>query len=128
MYEMNLKMNPSAANIAAAADLAKPAVQKLFDTMGEAAAPLYALTQSEEPPTPAQLVEAIASLRDAADSIKKLEYQVLGVAVLGGAAVTTTARKVGVRPTTLSENLASTRAVGRGRPMSQLPDGTWVNV
>ena len=127
MYEMNLKMNPTPANLAAAADLAKPTVKRLFDTMGEAAAPLYALTQSETPPTPQQLVEAIASLRAAADEIRRLEYAVLGVAVLGGAAVTTTARKVGVRPTTLSENLASTRAVGRGRPMSQLPDGTWVN-
>lgn len=127
MYEMNLKMTPSEANKAAAADLAKPAVQRLFDTMGEAAAPLYALAQSDEAPTPQQLVEAIASLRGAADAIRKLEYQVLGVAVLGGAAVTTTARKVGVRPTTLSENLASTRAVGRGRPMSQLPNGVWVN-
>lgn len=126
-YDMHLKADPTAANLAAAAELAPAAVQKLSAAIGEASLPLYRLTQQEVPPTPEQLVGAIVQLRNAADAIKKLEYQVLGIAVLGGAAVTTTARAIGVRPTTLSDNLAGTRAVGRGRPMTKLQNGLWVN-
>ncbi|SIJ93688.1 hypothetical protein [Mycobacteroides abscessus] len=123
----HLKRRPTATNVQAASDLAPDAVKKLLDALVEATGPLAELAAQETPPTPDQLVDAVVALRSASDGIRKLEYAALGVAVLGGAPVVTTARAVGVRPQTLSENLRRTRAAGRGRPMTQLPNGVWVN-
>ncbi|SKQ26773.1 hypothetical protein [Mycobacteroides abscessus] len=124
----HLKLKPTAVNIQAAAELAGPAVKRLLDALVEATGPLAELAAQEAPPTPEQLVAAVAALRAAEkDEIPKLEYKVLGVAVLGGAPVVTTARDIGVRPQTLSENLRRTRAKMRGRPMTKLADGVWMN-
>lgn len=125
--DVNFKMKPTAANIQAASELAGPAVRKLLDALVEATGPLAELAAQEAPPTPAQLVAAVAALRSAAPDIRKLEYAVVGVAVLGGAPPVTTARDIGVRPQTLNENLRRTRAAGRGRPMTKLADGFWMN-
>lgn len=126
--DANLKMKPTAANVQAAAELAGPAVKKLLDALVDATGPLAELAAQETPPTPAQLVAAVATLRAAElDEIPKLEYEVVGVAVLGGAPVVTTARDIRVRPQTLSENLRRTRAKMRGRPMTKLADGVWMN-
>lgn len=126
-YDMHLKCTPTPANLQAAAELAPGLVAELSEALGEAQLPLYELTQRDTPPSAVELVDAIATLRAEAERIRRLEYKVLGVAVLGGAAVTTTARAIGVRPSTLSDNLAGTRAQGRGKPMTKLDNGTWVN-
>lgn len=126
--DVNFKMKPTDVNIQAASELAGPAVRKLLDALVEATGPLAELAAQDTPPTPEQLVAAVATLRAAElDVIPKLEYAVVGVAVLGGAPVVATARDIRVRPQTLNENLRRTRAVGRGRAMTKLADGFWMN-
>lgn len=126
--DVNFKMKPTSVNIQAAAELAGPAVRKLLDALVEATGPLAELAAQETPPTPEQLVAAVATLRAAElDVLPKLEYAVVGVAVLGGAPVVATARDIRVRPQTLNENLRRTRAAGRGRPMTKMANGFWAN-
>ncbi len=123
-YPYPLKLAPTSTNLAAARDLSRPAVDKFVQLVGSSVMPLVDLVQADEPPTPAQIVDALQVWREAAEAIDQQAYFVAGIAIMGGAAVTTSARKMRVRPATLSERLAETWAMLRGRDL-HLVDGSW---
>lgn len=115
---MTFKIAPTAANRQAAQELSRPAATATVAAIATAIRPLRELSRAEQAPTTQQLLDAVESWIAAQADIDAAVRSVVGVAILGGAPVTTTARRVmRVRPSTLAIWLRSTWAAGRGRPM-----------
>lgn len=120
----HLAQTPTPSNLTAAADLSRTAAREAVRRIGRAAAALKALSETEHPSTP-QMVAAVAAWTSAHAEIQSAVVDVAAAAVLGGAAVTTTARGAfGVRPQTLSTWLQGTTAQLRGDDLEQA-DGDW---
>lgn len=121
---MTFKVAPTAANRIAAEELSRPASAAAVAAIATAIRPLRELSRADAPPSTQQLLDAVEHWTAAQTGIDTAVRNVVGVAVLGGAPVTTTARRVmRVRPSTLAVWLRSTWAAGRGRPMVREGDG-----
>ncbi len=119
-----LKRAPTPSNLAASADLSRTAAREAVRWIGRATTALHALSETTHPST-AQMVAAVAAWTAAQDAIQSALFDVAAAAVLGGAAVSTTARGAfGVRPQTLSVWLQSTAAQLRGLDLEK-GDGEW---
>lgn len=115
---MTFKIAPTAANRQAASELSRTEAQAAVAAVAAAIRPLRDLAKAEDPPTMQQILDVVEHWTAAQADIDAAIRNVVGVAVLGGAPVTTTARRVmRVRPSTLTIWLRSTWAAGRGRPM-----------
>lgn len=112
-YNMTLKRPPTGGNQRAAAELAPIFAAEALKAVRTAAEALNALSKADAA-TPEQTLSAVLTWRVGLAEIQRLERELLGCAVLGGAAVSTTATKLSVRPQTLSSWLASTVARWRG--------------
>lgn len=124
---MHLKRTPTPSNIAASVELSRAAAREAVRRIGRAAAALNALAQTEHPSTH-QMVAACAAWHAAERDMHLAVVDVAAAAVLGGAAVSTTARGAfGVRPQTLREWLRGTVADHRGADL-ELVDGDWMPV
>lgn len=121
---MHLKRTPTPSNVQASAELSRAAAREAVRRIGRAAAALNALAQTDHPSTQ-QMVAACAAWHAAERDIHRAVVDVAAAAVLGGAAVSTTARGAfGVRPQTLSQWLAGTVAQHRGVDIEDT-DGDW---
>ncbi|MBS4102866.1 hypothetical protein [Tsukamurella paurometabola] len=120
----HLKRAPTPSNLQASAELSRDAAREAVRRIGRATTALHALSETEHPSS-AQMVAAVAAWTSAQDAIHAALVEVAAAAVLGGAAVSTTARGAfGVRPQTLSVWLQSTVAQLRGVDVEQV-DGEW---
>ncbi|WP_155726746.1 hypothetical protein [Mycobacterium avium] len=120
----HLAQTPTPSNVAASPELSRQAAREAVRRIGRAAAALKALSETEHPST-AQMVAAVAAWTAAEREIHSAIVDVAAAAVLGGAAVSTTARGAfGVRPQTLSTWLQGTAAQLRGDDLEQA-DGAW---
>ncbi|QIP38001.1 hypothetical protein G9444_0757 [Rhodococcus erythropolis] len=121
----HLKRAPTPSNLAASAELSRAAAREAVRRIGRATTALHALAETEHPST-AQMVAAVAAWTSAQDAIHAALVDVAAAAVLGGAAVSTTARGAfGVRPQTLSVWLQhDTVAQLRGVDLEKV-DGEW---
>lgn len=115
-YEMNLKMNPTDSNKAAAADFGPTFAKLMLSQIRDAEKRLTELAD-QPTATPEQIMGAVLAWRSGQPGIRDTEHQLIGSAVLGGAAVTTTAAKLVVRPQTLAAWLAKTVAAVRGQEL-----------
>ncbi|WP_301121622.1 hypothetical protein [Mycolicibacterium fortuitum] len=121
---MHLKKSPTPSNVQASTELSRDAAREAVKRIGRAAAALKALSETEYP-SPAQMIAAVASWTAAEREIHAAVVDVTAAAVLGGAAVTTTARgSHGVRPQTLSNWLSGTAARYRGADLEKV-GGEW---
>lgn len=119
-----LKRAPTPSNLTASADLSRTAAREAVRRIGRATTALHALSETEHPSS-AQMVAAVAAWTAAQDAIQAALVDVAAAAVLGGAAVSTTARGAfGVRPQTLSVWLQATAAQLRGADVEKV-DGEW---
>ncbi|KXP12497.1 hypothetical protein AXK57_19655 [Tsukamurella pulmonis] len=119
-----LKRAPTPSNLAASAELSRTAAREAVRRIGRATTALHALSETEHPSS-AQMVAAVAAWTAAQDAIQAALVEVAAAAVLGGAAVSTTARGAfGVRPQTLSVWLQSTAAQLRGLDLEKA-GGEW---
>ncbi|MGV0747192.1 hypothetical protein [Mycolicibacterium fortuitum] len=120
----HLKKSPTPSNVQASVELSRDAAREAVKRIGRAAAALKALSETEYP-SPAQMIAAVAAWTAAEREIHAAVVDVTAAAVLGGAAVTTTARgSHGVRPQTLSNWLSGTAARYRGVDLEK-SDGEW---
>ncbi|UQE74028.1 hypothetical protein MYK68_14970 [Gordonia sp. PP30] len=132
----HLKKSPTPSKVQASTELSRAAAREAVKRIGRAAAreavkrigraaaALKALSETEYP-SPAQMIAAVASWTAAEREIHAAVVDVTAAAVLGGAAVTTTARgSHGVRPQTLSNWLSGTAARYRGVDLEK-SDGEW---
>lgn len=113
-YAHPLKATPTATNLIAYQELSRPIVTAMLTEISVASKPLLDIVQGSGAMSSTQLVAAVVAWIKAGPRILAAAIQVLGVAVLGGEAVTTTARRIGMRPATLGERLHSTWAGARG--------------
>ncbi len=121
---VHLKKSPTPSNVEASAELSRDAAREAVRRIGRAAAALKALSETQHPST-AQMIAAVASWTAAEREIHAAVVDVTAAAVLGGAAVTTTARGAhGVRPQTLSTWLQATAAQLRGLDLEKV-NGEW---
>lgn len=120
-----LKRAPTPSNLAASAELSRTAARAAVRRIGRATTALHALAETEHPSS-AQAIAAVAAWTAAQDAIHGALVDVAAAAVLGGAAVSTTARGAfGVRPQTLSTWLQQdTVAQLRGADLVQV-NGEW---
>lgn len=126
-YDMRLLRSPTPTNIAASSELSKQFAKEAVTRIGDAAKALHTLAENPNP-TPAETLAAVREWNVAQAAIRGSIVEVLGAAVLGGASVTTAARKAaGIRPQTLSEHLVTTVAQFRGSDLVRDADG-WVAV
>ncbi|MBN7371113.1 hypothetical protein [Mycobacteroides abscessus] len=126
-YDMRLLRTPTSTNIAASSELSKQFAKDAVTRIGDAAKALHTLAENPNP-TPAETLAAVREWNTAQAAIRGSIVEVLGAAVLGGASVTTAARKAaGIRPQTLSEHLITTVAQFRGSDLVRDGDG-WVAV
>ncbi|MGV0675725.1 hypothetical protein ABQE62_05965 [Mycolicibacterium fortuitum] len=126
-YDMRLLRTPTPTNIAASSELSKQFAMEAVTRIGDAAKALHALAENPTP-TPAETLAAVREWNTAQAAIRGSIVEVLGAAVLGGASVTTAARKAaGIRPQTLSEHLVTTVAQFRGSDLVRDGD-VWVAV
>lgn len=123
-FPMYLKRKPSGSNERMAGELAPMRAAEAIRAIGTAAEALAALSKATDP-TPEQTLSAVLTWRAGQQEIQRLERELLGCAVLGGAAVSTTAAKLSIRPQTLSSWLGSTVARWRGTEMKRLERGAW---
>lgn len=123
-FPMYLKRKPSGSNQRMAGELAPMRAVEAIRAIGTAAEALAALSKASAP-TPEQTLSAVLTWRAGQAEIARLERELLGAAVLGGAAVSTTAAKLSVRPQTLSSWLAGTAAQWRGQEMRRVERGAW---
>lgn len=120
----HLKKSPTPSNVTASAELSRDAAREAVRRIGRAAAALKALSETEHPST-TQMIAAVASWTSAEREIHAAVVDVMAAAVLGGAAVSTSARGAfGVRPQTLSSWLQGTAAQYRGVDMEKTA-GEW---
>ncbi len=119
-----LKRAPTPSNLTASAELSREAAREAVRRIGRATTALHALSETTHPST-AQMVAAVAAWTAAQDAIQAALVDVAAAAVLGGAAVSTTARGAfGVRPQTLSAWLQATAAQLRGVDLEKV-NGEW---
>ncbi|MGB5113520.1 MAG: hypothetical protein WBO08_18640 [Mycobacterium sp.] len=123
-YEHPLKAKPTATNLLAAQELSRPVVTAMMTEISIASKPLLDVVQTSGAVSPTTLVAAVVAWIKAGPRIAAAAIAVLGVAVLGGEAVTTTARLIGMRPATLGERLRTTWAGARGSELIRDGD-TW---
>jgi len=123
-YSMHLKKTPTGGNQRAAQELAPGFAADALRAIRSAAEALNALSKTGAP-TPEQTLSAVLTWRAGQAEIQRLERELLGCAVLGGAATSTTATKLSVRPQTLSSWLAGTVSDLRGRELKRVGDGKW---
>ncbi len=121
-YSHPLKCKPTGTNLLAAQELSRPVVTAMLGEIGAASKPLVDIAQAPGAVSPTMLVAAVVAWLQAGPRILAAAIAVLGVAVLGGEAVTTTARLVGMRPATLGERLRTTWAGARGSEMVRAGD------
>ncbi|SKM36128.1 Uncharacterised protein [Mycobacteroides abscessus subsp. abscessus] len=115
-YASNLKYAPTDSNRAAAAQFGPVYAKLLLEQVRTAGKQLHELSEMPTA-TPEEILGAVLAWEAGQDEIAKLKKEMLGSAILGGAAVTTTASKLGVRPQTLAAWLATTVAQFRGREL-----------
>lgn len=123
-FPMYLKRKPTGSNQRMSQELAPLRAAEAIRAIGTAAEALAALSKATAP-TPEQTLSAVLTWRAGQAEIQRLERELLGAAVLGGAAVSTTAAKLPVRPQTLSGWLGSTAAQWRGTEMKRLEKDRW---
>lgn len=123
-YSMHLKAKPTGGNQRAAAELAPTFAADALKAISTAAEALAALSKTATP-TPEQTLSAVLTWRAGQQAIQRLERELLGCAVLGGAAPSTTATKLSVRPQTLSAWLAGTVSDLRGQELKRVGKGVW---
>ncbi|WP_435594683.1 hypothetical protein [Tsukamurella tyrosinosolvens] len=123
-FPMYLKRKPSGSNQRMCAELAPLRAAEAIRAIGTAAEALAALSKATDP-TPEQTLSAVLAWRAGQAEVQRLERELLGAAVLGGAAVSTTAAKLSIRPQTLSSWLGSTAARWRGTEMKRVGKGVW---
>ncbi|AUN38631.1 hypothetical protein [Tsukamurella tyrosinosolvens] len=123
-FPMYLKRTSTGSNQRMAAELAPLRAAEAIRAIGTAAEALAALSKSSAP-TPEQALSAVLTWRGGQQEIQRLQRELLGCAVLGGGAVSTTAAKLSVRPQTLSSWLAGTVARWRGQEMKHVGNGVW---
>jgi len=123
-YSMHLKSKPTGGNQRASAELAPTFARDALTAISSAAEALNALSKTTDP-TPEQMLSAVLTWRAGQAEIQGLERELLGCAILGGAAASTTATKLSVRPQTLSAWLAGTVSDLRGRELKRVGDGKW---
>ncbi|MGV7586308.1 hypothetical protein PJI74_01070 [Mycobacterium kansasii] len=126
-YPTNFKYAPTDSNRAAAAQLGPVYVKQMLDGIREAGKRLHELS-GQSTLTPEEAMSAVLTWRAAQDELARVEHELIGCAILGGAAVTTTASKLSVRPQTLAAWLAKTVAQYRGRELRLDADGYWKTV
>ncbi|SHX66156.1 Uncharacterised protein [Mycobacteroides abscessus subsp. abscessus] len=115
-YASNLKFSPTDSNKAAAAQFGPAYAKQMMDQIRAAGKRLHELS-GQPTATPEEILGAVLAWRAALPAITGIEHDLIGSAVLGGAAVTTTASKLTVRPQTLAAWLAKTVAQYRGREL-----------
>lgn len=115
-YATNLKFSPTDSNKAAASQFGPVYAKQMLEQIRAAGKRLHELS-GQPTATPEEILGAVLAWRAALPAITDTDHQLIGSAILGGAAVTTTASKLGVRPQTLSAWLASTVAQHRGREL-----------
>lgn len=96
---------------------ARSEAPKAAAAVGEAlVAAVSALQQiaSQQHATPEEAVAAVAAFRAGQATVESALLELLGLAVLGGAAISSAASAIGVRRETLGRRLASTTAGKRG--------------
>lgn len=120
---MSRKPTPTPINHQAARELAPVHARRLMQALGRASEGVSAVAIAEAA-TPEAVVVAVAKLRAGQSEIDGLVYALAGVAVLGGAAYSTTARAIGLRPGTLAEKLRGTWASARGEQLARDPART----
>lgn len=123
-YSMHLKKTPTGGNQRAAQELAPGFAADALKAIRAAAEALNALSKTDAP-TPEQTLSAVLTWHAGKKEIARLEHELLGCAVLGGAAPSTTAAKLSVRPQTLSAWLAGTVADLRGQELKRVGKGAW---
>ncbi|SHP27612.1 Uncharacterised protein [Mycobacteroides abscessus subsp. abscessus] len=123
-YDMHLKSKPTGGNQRMAAELAPGLAADALKAIRTAAEALNALSKTTDP-TPEQTLSAVLTWHAGLAEISRLGHELLGCAVLGGAAVSTTATKLSVRPQTLSSWLAGTVADHRGTEQKRVGKGAW---
>ncbi|NOR99716.1 hypothetical protein [Mycobacteroides abscessus] len=123
-YDMHLKKTPTGSNQRMAAELAPGLAADALKAIRTAAEALNALSKTTDP-TPEQTLSAVLTWHAGLAEISRLGHELLGCAVLGGAAVSTTATKLSVRPQTLSSWLAGTVADHRGQEQKRVGDRKW---
>ncbi|WP_458317937.1 hypothetical protein [Mycolicibacterium brisbanense] len=123
-YDMHLKKRPTGGNQRAAQELAPVFAADAVRAIRSAAEALNALSKTTDP-TPEQMLSAVLQWHTGLAEISRPVHEMLGCAVLGGAAVSTTASKLSVRPQTLSSWLAGTVARWRGLEMKRVKKGEW---
>ncbi|BDD80283.1 hypothetical protein TPB0596_00460 [Tsukamurella pulmonis] len=123
-FPMYLKRTSTGSNQRMSQELAPLRAAEAIRAIGHAAEALAALSKATAP-TPEQVLSAVLTWRAGQQDIQCLERELLGCAVLGGQAVSTTAAKLSVRPQTLSSWLAGTVARWRGQEMRRVEKGVW---
>jgi hypothetical protein len=122
---MGLRHSPTATNREAARDLAPEAARSVLQALAVATTPMTAVATAATA-EPDAVVAAAAAFIAALPEVHRQLTLLLGVSVMGGASVSGTARRCGMRPQTLSDHLISTQwAQFRGLDMAKSPDGTW---
>jgi hypothetical protein len=116
---MSRRCKPTDTNVAAARELLPRYARLAMAALGQSTAQLQAIANREES-SPEEVIAAVARIRQLSGLVDRKLSELLGVAVLGGASVSTTARKVGVRPQTLAVQLAGTWAEAKGAAL--VPD------
>jgi hypothetical protein len=123
---MGLRHSPTPTNRAASRDVAPAAARAMLQALASATAALtqLAIADSAEP---SAVVEAVAAYRAGQAAVDHQLTELLAIAVSGGAAVSTTARRCGVRPQTLADRLVGSRWIAfRGLDLVREPNGDWV--
>ncbi len=123
-FPMYLKRRATGSNQRMSTELAPLRAAEAIRAIGTAAEALAALSKATAP-SPKQTLSAVLTWRAGQAEIARLERELLGCAVLGGEAVSTTAAKLSVRPQTLSSWLAGTAARWRGQEMRRVEKGKW---
>lgn len=123
-YSMYLKRKSTGSNQRMSQELAPAFAADALKAIGTAAEALHALSKTTDP-TPEQMLSAVLQWHSGLAEIARPVHELLGAAVLGGAAVSTTASKLSVRPQTLSSWLAGTVAQWRGTEMRRAERGVW---
>ncbi|GAA4402582.1 hypothetical protein [Tsukamurella soli] len=122
---MSFRHRPTYTNVLASRELIPGSARALMRTIATATEALNRIAVAESG-DPATVVAAVAAWKRAQDQINAYTDDLLGLAVLGGAAVSTTARATGQRPETLATRLAASPAASlRGLDLVRVGD-EWV--
>ncbi|MFC7756141.1 hypothetical protein [Tsukamurella soli] len=103
---MSFRHRPTHSNIQASRELIPGSARALMRAIGGATEALNKLAVAEQG-DPTAVVAAVAAWKRAAAEIDARVDDLLSLAILGGAAVSTTARATGQRPETLATRLAA---------------------